>query len=127
MSDTDDNPSIRLITAYSSNALLDDVQEGLSLEFEPVCPKNGWSMNEIWRHAYISPPPGWWIMHDSGPCRNNYDYGEPAGYPTPTDPHSSLPNDWTVNDEGEIVVRDIHLRGRSQVRHRSRAKRLKGR
>jgi len=71
------------------------------VEFEKVCPQNGWSMNEIWKYAYIKPPPGYFIMEDSGPCRTAYDYGEPAGYPTKSDQHSTLPGDWTMTEIGD--------------------------
>lgn len=115
MPKTDHTPGLHL-TGYSNNALLDDEAEALDVEFEPVCPKNGWSMNEIWKHAYISPPPGFWIMEDSGPLRRAYDYGEPAGYPTPKDPHSTIPGDWAVTEDGRIVSYRAQQPGRSQVR-----------
>lgn len=125
MAKADTSPG-KLITAYSNNAELDEFHE-VNIEFEPVCPKNGWSMNEIWKHAYISPPPGYWIHDLDMPCRTQYDYGEPAGYPTAVDPHSTLPNDWTVNDDGEIVVRDTFTKGRSRARQQSHKRRVKGR
>lgn len=112
-------PKARLIVYTASED--DDLHEA-SIEFEPVCPQNGWSMNEIWKHAYISPPPGWWIMEDSGPFRASYDYGEPAGYPTQEDPHSSLPGDWTENDKGQIVSFISTDEPRSQVRKRQENK-----
>jgi len=119
VSKADHSPG-RLITAYSDNAELDEFEE-VEIEFEPVCPRNGWSMNEIWKHAYISPPPGYFIMEDSGPFRASYDYGEPAGYPTPSDPHSTIPGDWTTREE-QIVSFIPMTEGGSQVRKKTEKK-----
>lgn len=101
---------------FTNNAALDEAEEELELEFEPVCPKNGWSMNEIWKFAYISPPPGYYIIEDSGPFRGSYDYGEPAGYPTQVDPHSTLPGDWVLDEQGRIVSFKPQRSGDSKVR-----------
>lgn len=107
--------------ADHSSEEFDELHE-TNIEFEPVCPKNGWSMNEIWKHAYISPPPGWWIMEDSGPFRASYDYGEPAGYPTEQDPHSTLPGDWKFSEVGDIVSFIPAREGDSQVRKKTEQK-----
>lgn len=104
------------LVRFSNNAALDEIEEELELEFEPVCPQNGWSMNEIWKYAYISPPPGYYIMEDSGPFRASYDYGEPAGLPSERDPHSTLPGDWGYTEDGEPVTYLPQREGGSKVR-----------
>lgn len=78
------------------------------LEWCLHCPGNGWSMNEIWKHAvplhsqnHNEHVWAFWSGHQD--LRAQYDYDEPAGYPTGDDPHSSLPNDWYFNEEGHIV------------------------
>jgi len=124
MSKADHSPG-RHIAAYSNNAELDNFDE-VEIQFEPVCPQNGWSMNEIWKYAYISPPPGYFLMEDSGPFRASYDYGEPAGYPSTADPHSTLPGDWTTDEEGQIVSFMPMSEGGSEVRKQTEKKKSEG-
>lgn len=120
MSKADHSPG-RLITAYSDNAELDEFHE-VKIEFEPVCPRNGWSMNEIWKLAYLAPPPGYFIQEDSGPFRASYDYGEPAGLPSFIDPHSTLPGDWGFNEDMDPVSYLPMREGESKVRQETEKK-----
>ena len=96
------------------------------VEWCPYCPGNGWSMNEIWRIATLPtnrPDPfmegqnfvsvSWTAFQD---LRNNYDYDEPAGRPTPNHPHSSLPNDWRLDDDGQLVISEAMYPARSPAR-----------
>lgn len=101
-----------------SGYLPDLCKEPLEVEFEPVCPKNGWSMNEIWKHAHLELA----FFQKSGPLRHRYDYGEPAGFPVQGKPHSTIPGDWEVTEDGKIVSYMSQRPGQSAVRQETEKK-----